>query len=141
MRHRKRTFKLNRTGSHRRCLVANQLKSLIEHGRIETTTAKAKLLTRYADRMITMAKKGDLAARRRAAAELMLRYNPLTSKEARQARQGDQSAYNADRHLLKKLFEELGPRFAGRNGGYTRIVRTNTRTGDAAQRCVIEYVA
>jgi large subunit ribosomal protein L17 len=75
MRHLKDTCKLNRTSSHRRCLFANMLKSLIEHGRIETTIPKAKALRRYADRMVTLAKENTLASKRRAIAELMVRYN------------------------------------------------------------------
>jgi large subunit ribosomal protein L17 len=81
MRHAKQTEKLGRTSSHRRCLMANQLKSLVEHGRIETTVAKAKILRRHADRLVTLAKRGTLASRRAAIAKLMIRFNPLTSKE------------------------------------------------------------
>ena len=80
MRHLNQTCKLNRTTSHRRCMFANMLKSLITHGRLKTTVPKAKALRRYADRMITLAKKGTLAARRQAIAELMIRFNTLTPK-------------------------------------------------------------
>lgn len=142
MRHLKDTCKLNRTSSHRRCLFANMLKSLIEHGRIETTIPKAKALRRYADRMVTLAKENTLAARRRAVAELMVRYNALTSKEMRLARQGNKEAYNSDRQVIEKLFGEIGPRFANRDGGYTRIIKLPTkRVGDGSQTCFIEYLA
>lgn len=140
MRHKKRTFKIGKDSGHRRALIANMLKSLIEHGSIETTVAKAKELRRHADRMITLAKKPSLAARRRAAAKLMVRFNKLTPKEAKAAKAGNTSAYNNDRKVVGKLFDELAPRFEGRAGGYTRLVRTGPRVGDGAQRCVIQYV-
>lgn len=140
MRHRKDTVKLGRTGAHCRALMANQLKALIAHGRIETTVAKAKELRRHADRMITFAKKNTLASRRAAIAAVRLRYNPLSAKEARAVKKGDSSACNDDRTLLSKLFGELGPRFAMRQGGYTRIIRNTVRVGDNAPTCVIEYL-
>lgn len=140
MRHLKDRRKLNRTTSHRRCLMANMLKSLIINGRIETTIPKAKLLRRYADRMITLAKKNTLACRRRAIGQLMIRFNALTPKQARAAKGGDISAYNDDRLVIEKLFGELGPRFISREGGYTRITKGNHRVGDNAQKCIIEYI-
>lgn len=142
MRHLKDTCKLNRTSSHRRCLFANMLKSLIEHGRIETTVPKAKALRRYADKMITLAKKNTLSAKRQAIAELMIRFNPLTDKEARAARKGETHSFNGDRQVIEHLFGVLGPRFAARQGGYTRIIKTATsRKGDGSQLCLIEYLA
>lgn len=141
MRHLKNTCKLNRTTSHRRCMFANMLKALIVHERIETTVAKAKALRRHADRMITLAKKNSLASRRRAVSEMMIRFNKLTPKEERAVRSGYTTAYNDDRLVLSKLFDELGTRFATRNGGYTRIIRSNRRVGDNAQTCIIEYLA
>jgi large subunit ribosomal protein L17 len=140
MRHLKDTNKLGRTTSHRRCLMANMLKSLIINGRIETTLAKAKLLRRYADKMITLAKKNSLASRRRAISRMMIQYNALTPKEARSARNGNTSVYNDDRKVMGILFEELGPRFGTREGGYTRIIKNNRRVGDNAQTCFIEYL-
>lgn len=140
MRHLKKTIKLNRTSSHRRCLFANMLKSLIFHGRIKTTIAKAKALKSYADKMVTLAKKNTLASRRRAVAELMIRYNQLTPKEARQAKEGNTSAYNDDRQVIDILFDRIGPRFATRQGGYTRITRYKNRVGDNAETCLIEYL-
>lgn len=140
MRHLKDTCKLNRTSSHRRCMFANMLKSLIENERIETTVAKAKALRRHADRIITLAKKNDLAARRLAISYMMVRFNPLTNKEQRAAKKGDTSAYNTDRTVIDKLFGVLGPRFSTRNGGYTRIIKGDHRKGDNAQKCFIEYL-
>jgi large subunit ribosomal protein L17 len=140
MRHAKQTEKLGRTSSHRRCLMANQLKSLVEHGRIETTVAKAKILRRHADRLVTLAKRGTLASRRAAIAKLMIRFNPLTSKETRAVKKGDRSSYNTDRKVIDKLFTELSQRYVSRDGGYTRIVRTTNRSSDAAPLCIIEYV-
>ena len=142
MRHRKHTFKVGRNCGHRRCLIANMLKALIAHGRIETSEAKAKELRRHADHMITLAKEGSLASRRLAIAELMIRYNTLTSKEARQAKKGDTSAYNDDRQVMNKLFGELSERFQNRAGGYTRILKmAENRVGDNAPRCILEYIS
>lgn len=140
MRHLKNTIKLNRTSSHRRCLFANMLKSLIVHGRIETTIAKGKILKRYADQMVTLAKKNTLSTRRKAVGELMIRYNTLTPKEARKAKGGDTTGYNDDRKVINILFSEIGPRFTTREGGYTRIVKGGHRQGDNAQTCIIEYL-
>jgi len=141
MRHGKDTFKIGRTASHRRCMIANMLKALIEHGRIETTERKAKELRRHADHMVTLAKKNTLASRRRAVAELMITYNALTSKEARAAKAGKVDGHNADRKVVGILFGELASRFATRNGGYTRIIKKDFRIGDNAPSCYIEYLA
>ena len=140
MRHRKDTFKIGRTASHRRCMIANMLKSLIEHGRIETTVRKAKELRRHADHMITLAKENTLSSRRRAIAEMMIRYNTLTTKEARDAKKGDTSSHNGDRLVIGKLFGDLSTRFATRNGGYTRIIKKDQRMGDNAPTCFIEFL-
>lgn len=140
MRHLKDTCKLNRTTSHRRCMFANMLKSIITEGRIETTVAKAKALRRYADQMITLAKKNTLASRRQAISAMMISFNSLSAKEARAARNGDTSAYNTDRQVIDILFSTLGPRFRSRNGGYTRIMKSGHRIGDNAQTCIIEYL-
>lgn len=140
MRHLKDTCKLNRTSSHRRCMFANMLKSLIANEKIETTVPKAKELRRYADKMITLAKKNTLAARREAISQMMIRFNTLTDKEARAARNGEKDSYNTDRVVIEKLFSQLGTRFASRNGGYTRIIKSRRRVGDNAQTCIIEYL-
>lgn len=141
MRHRKATSKLGSNSSHQRCLFANQLKSLINEEKIVTTLPKAKQLKRHAEKMITLAKKNDLAAKRRAKAKLMVRYNALTAKQARAAKEGDTSAHNGDRKVIGKLFDVLGPRFSKREGGYTRIIKSKKRVGDNSQLCVIEYLA
>lgn len=141
MRHRKNSFKIASNSSHRRALLANMLKSLVTHERIETTVAKAKELRRHADKLVTLAKKNTLASRRAAIAQLMVRFNSLTSKEARAAREGDLSAYNDDRQVISKLFDQLATRFCQRDGGYTRITRTaSRRTGDNGEMCYIEYL-
>lgn len=116
MRHKKRGRQLGRDTDHRRALFRNLVTSLFEHERIETTAAKAKEIRSIADRMITLGKQGDLAARRRAAAYLM---KPET---------------------VSKLFAEIAPRFTQRQGGYTRLIRTRLRIGDGAKMAVVELV-
>ncbi|MBI3810791.1 MAG: 50S ribosomal protein L17 [Nitrospirae bacterium] len=116
MRHKKRGRQLGRDTDHRRALFRNLVTSLFEHERIETTAAKAKEIRGIADRMITLGKQGDLAARRRAAAYLM---KPET---------------------VSKLFAEIAPRFTQRQGGYTRLIRTRLRIGDGAKMAVVELV-
>lgn len=141
MRHANNTCKLGRDTGHRRCLWANMLKALIHHERIETTLEKAKFLRSKADRMITLAKKNTLAAKRQAAGEMMVRYNTLTPKERKAAKGGDTSAYNDDRLIIGKLFSTLGPRFVNRHGGYTRIIKmSDRRLGDNGSKCVIEFL-
>ena len=116
MRHKVSGYKLGRTTSHRRSLLRNMVTSLIMEERIETTVPKAKALRPSIEKMITLGKRGDLAARRQAAAYLM-------TDEA-----------------LKKLFDTIGPRFGDRNGGYTRIVRTAWQKGDGADKAFIELL-
>lgn len=140
MRHGKHTFKIGRTSSHRRCMIANMLKALIEHGQVVTTVTKAKELRRHADRMITLAKKNTLSSRREAIAKMMITYNPLTSKEAKEVKKGNKDACNTDRQVIGILFGDLSQRFANRNGGYTRIIRTGHRVGDNASTCLIQYL-
>jgi large subunit ribosomal protein L17 len=141
MRHAKRRAKLSKTSSHRRCMFANMLKSLVDNETIETTIPKAKELRRFADQLITLAKANSLASKRQAIAWLMIRYNTLTPKEARAAKDGDLSAYNTDRRVISKLFDVLGPRFTERQGGYTRILKFgDTRPGDNTQKCVIQFL-
>jgi len=121
MRHRRKTVKLGRTAEHRNALLANQACSLIEHGRIKTTLAKAKAVRPLADRMVTLAKRGTLHARRRALA--MLHNNSERTAKA-----------------VAKLFTEIGPRCAARQGGYTRIVKLGPRKSDSAPMALIEWV-
>lgn len=122
-------------------MISNMLKSLIESESIETTIEKAKVLRSYADQMITLGKKNTLSSRRKAIGEMMIRFNPLTPKEAKAVKKGDTSAYNRDRTVITKLFGVLATRFANRQGGYTRIIKMGERQGDGAQKCIIEYLA
>lgn len=116
MRHRNKGRALSRTTSHREALLRNMASSLFLHGRIETTTEKAKELRPFAERLITLAKRGDLHARRLAARKI------------------------ADKDVLYTLFSAIGPRFAERPGGYTRILKTRHRLGDGADMSLIELV-
>lgn len=141
MQHARKKFRVGRTSSHNRCMLANMLKSLIHNERIETTLPKAKELRRHADKMITLAKKNTLAARRLAVGRLMVSFNKLSSKEARLAKNGDFSVYNVDRSVINKLFNELGTRYSSRQGGYTRILKLQNRVGDNAKKCIIEFLA
>jgi large subunit ribosomal protein L17 len=116
MRHHRAGKKLGRDSAHRKALYANLACSLIEHGRIRTTEAKAKAVKPFAEQMITLGKRGDLAARRHAAAELR------------------------SQDVVKKLFDDVAPRFAERPGGYSRIVKLGPRQGDAADMVYLELV-
>src|SRR6187402_1725388 len=107
MRHQKKTVKLGRTAEHRDALLANQVCSLIEHSRIQTTLAKAKAVRPLAEKMVTLGKKGTLHARRTVLATL--------GNNRRQQK------------VVEKLFSEVAPRAASRNGGYTRIVKLGLR--------------
>lgn len=121
-------------------MLANMLKSLIWHERIETTPVKAKELRRYADRVVTLAKKDTLHARRKAVSLLHIRYNPMTSKERRELKSQKGDARNIDRKVLGKLFGTMKEKFATRNGGYTRILKKEERVGDSAPTCFIEFL-
>ncbi|HTR26307.1 MAG TPA: 50S ribosomal protein L17 [Terriglobales bacterium] len=116
MRHKVAGYKLGRTTSHRRSLFRNMVTSIIMEERIETTAIKAKAVRPIVEKMITLGKKGNLAARRQAASFLM-------SDEA-----------------VRKLFDTVAPRFGDRNGGYLRIVRTAWRKGDGAEKAFIELL-
>lgn len=108
--------KLNRTTSHRLAMFRNMVTSLLQHERIYTTLYKAKELSRWADWMITLGKRGDLHARRQALSTIR------------------------EKSVVHKLFEELGPRYQNRPGGYTRIVKVGYRRGDASPMSIIELV-
>jgi large subunit ribosomal protein L17 len=116
VRHARTGRKLGRDASHRRALYANLACSLIEHGRIKTTEAKAKAVKPYAEKMITLGRRGDLHARRQVLAE-------LRSQE-----------------IVHQLFTDVAPRMADRPGGYTRIVKIGPRPGDAADMVYLELV-
>jgi large subunit ribosomal protein L17 len=115
MRHMNQGRKLNRTSAHRKALFKNLVLALVKHERIKTTDAKAKELRHFADRMVTLGKRGDLAARRMA-------FDFMQSRDA-----------------VKKLFDEIAPRFKERAGGYTRVIKFGFRRGDAAPLSIIEF--
>lgn len=117
MRHRKAGRRLNRTTPHRQAMFRNMVTSLLEHERIVTTTPKAKEVRRLADKMITLAKRGDLHARRQALAVIR------------------------DSSVVAKLFGPLKDEYMDRQGGYTRIVQTGQRVGDAAPMAILELVS
>lgn len=116
MRHKLAHRKLNRTTSHRKAMLANMAASLIEHEQIVTTLPKAKEMKPFMDKLVTLAKKGDLPARRQAIAK-------VRNKDA-----------------VKKLFDVMGERYAERSGGYTRVLKAGYRHGDNAPMAVIELV-
>ena len=116
MRHRVDTFKIGRSSAHRRSMLANMVSSLFLHGEIRTTLVKAKQARRFAERMITLGKKGDLHRRRLAVARLR------------------------DKDAVKLLFDEIAPSYAERNGGYTRIYKLGARIGDGAEMCILQLV-
>lgn len=116
MRHKIAGRKLGRTSSHRKAMFRNMVTSLFEHERIVTTTEKAKELRPIAEKMITLAKKGDLHARRQAL------------------------SYIRSKDIVEKLFTDIKDSFADRKGGYTRILKTGVRKGDAASMAIIELV-
>ncbi|HET6231231.1 MAG TPA: 50S ribosomal protein L17 [Longimicrobiaceae bacterium] len=116
MRHNNKGSALGRTTSHKLAMLRNMTTSLFLHGRIETTTAKAKELRPFAEKLITLAKRGDLHSRRLAARHVQ------------------------DKDVLFRLFDSIGPRFAARPGGYTRILKTGFRQGDGADTALIELV-
>ena len=116
MRHRKSGRKLNRTSSHRKAMFANMAAALINHEQITTTLPKAKELRPFIDKLVTLAKRGDLHARRIAISRVR------------------------DEAMVKKLFEAIGPRYEDRHGGYTRVLRAGFRYGDNAPVAVIEFV-
>ena len=116
MRHRKSRRKLNRSSAHRRAMFANMAAALIKHEQIKTTLLKAKELRRVVDKLITLGKRGGLHARRQAIARV------------------------GDAAVVAKLFDTLGPRYAERAGGYTRVLKAGHRYGDAAPMAVIELV-
>ncbi len=116
MRHRKSFRKLNRVASHRHLMLANQVKSLVLHGQIDTTVARAKETQRLAEKLIGQAKVGDLAARREAFKVLQ------------------------DKIVVTKLFEEIGPKYRDREGGYTRVLKLPPRLGDGAELARLMFV-
>ena len=127
MRHKKGLGKLNRDSSHRHGMLRNLATSLVLHGTIETTIARAKELKRVADKLITLGKKDSLHARRQAMAFL----RPINKNKT-----GNAQKWSA----VHKLFTELAPMYSERNGGYTRVLRSGKRDGDNAQMAIIQFV-
>ncbi len=117
MRHRAKGRQLSRTSTHKKAMLRNMVASLFRHDRIVTTEAKAKELRPYAERLITLARRGDLHARRQVERRIQ------------------------DREVLGRLFKEIGPRFAARPGGYTRILKLGHRPGDGADVARIELLS
>ena len=117
MRHSKKRNKLSRTASHRESLLSNLSKQLIEHERIQTSQAKAKAVKPEVEKLITLAKRGDLHARRQALSSL-----------------------HNDKFIVHKLFDEVAPRYAERPGGYTRIVKLGPRRSDSTEMVYLELV-
>ena len=117
MRHAKQRNKLSRDSAHRRALLRNLCRDVIEHERIRTSQAKAKAVKPKIEKLITLAKRGDLHARRQALSEL-----------------------GQDKFLVHKLFEEVAPRYAERPGGYTRIVKLGPRRSDSTEMVFLELV-
>lgn len=116
--------KLGRTADHRKAMLRNMATSVIMHGKIETTEMKAKELRSVVDELVTLGKRGDLHARRQAAAYVR---NVVADEAAQQT-------------VLQKLFDEVAPKYASRNGGYTRVIKTGSRRGDNAPMAIIELV-
>lgn len=116
MRHRKKVKKLGRTSAHRKAMLRNMATSLLKHERIKTTKAKGKEVVKVVEHLITVAKEGSLHARRQVAGMIK------------------------DRSVLKKLFDEIAPRYKERSGGYTRILKLFPRKGDAAQMVLVTFV-
>jgi large subunit ribosomal protein L17 len=117
MRHQRQRYQLSRSASHRKALLMNLSKEVIEHERIQTTQAKAKAVKPEVEKLITLAKRGDLHARRQALATL-----------------------HNDKFIVHKLFDEVGPRYATRPGGYTRIVKLGPRKSDSTEMVFLELV-
>ena len=116
MRHGKKIAKLGRTAPHRKAMLSNMMASLFINERVTTTQTRAKELKRTAERVLTCAKRGDLHARRQVLRVI------------------------ADKQVVAKLFDELGPRYKGRNGGYTRVIKLGPRRGDGAFMSIVELV-
>jgi large subunit ribosomal protein L17 len=117
MRHQKQRHKLSRDSAHRRAMLRNLCRDVIEHERITTSQAKAKAVKPKVERLITLGKRGDLHARRQALSEL-----------------------GQDKFLVHKLFEEVAPRYAERPGGYTRIIKLGPRRSDSTEMVFLELV-
>jgi large subunit ribosomal protein L17 len=117
MRHQQKRYQLSRSASHRKALLNNLCREVIEHERIKTTHVKAKAARPEVEKLITLAKRGDLHARRQALSTL-----------------------GHDKYIVHKLFEEVAPRYSGRSGGYTRILKLGPRRSDSTEMAFLELV-
>jgi len=117
MRHQRQRYQLSRTSSHRKALLMNLVKEVVDHERIKTTEAKAKAVKPEVEKLITLAKRGDLHARRQALAAL-----------------------GQDKFVVYKLFDEIAPRYSERSGGYTRILKLGPRSSDSTEMVLLELV-
>jgi len=117
MRHQRKRDKLSRDAGHRKALIRNLCSQVLQHERVETTQAKAKVIKPEVEKLITLAKRGDLHARRQA-----------------------MSSLNQDKFIVHKLFDEIAPRYEGRPGGYTRILKLGPRRSDSTEMVYLELV-
>ena len=141
MRHRVYGRKLGRKTNHRTAMYRNMAVALFTHGQITTTVPKAKALRPFVERLITMAKKGDLHNRRRAISALGGDKNMMVGEEGEGIERNRFGELKKAPKIVKHLFDEIGPRYEDRNGGYTRIIRLGTnRLGDGTDLCVIQLV-
>jgi len=140
MRHLCRTAKLGRTGEHRNAMLANLVCSLIKHGRVTTTLAKAKAARPVAEKMVTLGKSGTLHDRRLAAARLRQQARSHFKGTSKYKAAPVRAAWRQNEDVVHILFDEIAPVFKERSGGYTRIIRLEQRRGDAAQRAILEWV-
>lgn len=123
--------KLGRNSARRKALIRDLITDLIINGSIETTLTKAKTLQKLADKMVTLGKQGDLAARRQAAE--LIRFEKAVEVN-------EDGEVVKEQYAIQKLFSEIAPKFADRNGGYTRVIKTGPRRGDAAPMAIIAFV-
>ena len=123
--------KMGRNSSQRKALIRDLITDLIINDRIETTLCKAKELQRLADKMVTLGKKGDLAAIRQAAK--LIRFEKAVEVN-------EEGEVQKEQYAIQKLFKEIAPKFADRNGGYTRVLKTGPRRGDAAEMAIIKLI-
>lgn len=136
MRHRNKTVKLGRTSEHREAMLANLVRDLVLKRRVTTTLEKAKAARPLAERMVTLGKRGDLAARRLAISRLHLRGPGAGVSGDKKLRAG----WNKNEDAARVLFDEVAPAMKDRNGGYTRIYKLGPRKGDGAERAILEWV-
>lgn len=152
MRHQKKRHLLSRPNDQRRALIRNLTTQVLQHGSVQTTEAKAKAVRSHVEKMITLAKRGDLSARRQVSSFLLENRSSkpmvLKGKDAenidetqyRVVEQGKKKAKVRQKTVAQRLFESIAPKYADRNGGYTRILKLPPRRGDGAPMAIIELV-